>query len=697
MTYNGWMKRYLLLLPLCIGYTTLYAQNDSAINTKKSDTTVHPLYEVVVHAYEQNTSLQKTAAAISVINNNQLSEYNNTSILPAVNTAPGVRMEERSPGSYRFGIRGSSLESPFGVRNVKIYYNDIPYTDPGGNTYLNQLGLYNFQSIEIIKGPGSSLYGSGTGGVMLIGSMPENWKNGITLNYTGGSYALSSSEAELRIGDSSFHNVLRYQHLESNGYRQQSATHKDVISWDAVKHSNKSELSAHFFYGDLYYQTPGALTLAQYDANPAEARPSTSTIPGAVDSKAAIYQKTFIAGFTYKQQLSSHWSNATTLYGVYSQQLNPNIRNYSRTSEPNFGGRTVFKYDVPIGNTNLQWITGAEAQQGLTQDRTYSNINGNPQNLQTDQEINNRLLSGFTQLSWQVHQWIFTASASINQLNVQLSTISSGPDTIQNKTFTNQVAPRMAVLNRITQNLSLYAAVERGFSPPTTTELAPTGSQVNFDLAPEQGWNYEVGLRGFALKQRLYYDVNIFYFALQNAIVERRDTAGGDYYTNAGSTKQGGVELYLNYTLYKSAQAFIPECSIYGSYTGDYFHYDKFVQLDNDYANKQMPGTAPNTIAAGIDIHSHLGVYVNINYFYSDKIAMNDANTEYAKAYSLLGVKLGWEKNFNKYSVNVFAGVDNLLNETYSLGNDINAAAGRYYNAAPGINYYAGLSLGYAK
>ena len=72
-------------------------------------------------------------------------------------------MEERSPASYRMNIRGSTLRSPFGVRNVKVYLDDIPFTDAGGNTYLNQLSYYNFNSIEVLKGPGGSLYGAGTG------------------------------------------------------------------------------------------------------------------------------------------------------------------------------------------------------------------------------------------------------------------------------------------------------------------------------------------------------------------------------------------------------------------------------------------------------------------------------------------------------------------------------------------------------
>ena len=111
------------------------------------------LENVIIRAYENNRKLIDVPAPISLVTNGDLNRYNNTNIIQSVNANPGVRMDERSPGSYRLSIRGSSLRSPFGVRNVKVYYDGIPYTDPGGNTYLNQLGFYNFQSVEIIKGP----------------------------------------------------------------------------------------------------------------------------------------------------------------------------------------------------------------------------------------------------------------------------------------------------------------------------------------------------------------------------------------------------------------------------------------------------------------------------------------------------------------------------------------------------------------
>src|SRR4030095_8163021 len=83
------------------------------------------LGEVVVKAFEQNRRLKESSVAINYVNKGELERFNNTSILPALNNSPGVRMEERSPGSYRMNIRGSTLRSPFGVRNVKIYWNGI--------------------------------------------------------------------------------------------------------------------------------------------------------------------------------------------------------------------------------------------------------------------------------------------------------------------------------------------------------------------------------------------------------------------------------------------------------------------------------------------------------------------------------------------------------------------------------------------
>ena len=108
-----------------------------------------------------------------------------------------------------------------------------------------------------------------------------------------------------------------------------------------------------------------------------------------------------------------------------------------------------------------------------------------------------------------------------------------------------------------------------------------------------------------------------------------------------------------------------------------------------------MPGEAPHSVAAGIDFIATKGLHANLTYMYSDATPLNDANTAFADSYHLLGLRLGYQFNFSRLPISIFAGAENLLDEQYSLGNDINGFGGRYYNAAPGRNYYGGISFSF--
>ena len=76
----------------------------SAQGIFKEDT-VRLLNEVIVKAYASDRPLLEVPATIGVVRDLELNRFSNSSILQAVNMVPGVRMEERSPGSYRFSIR----------------------------------------------------------------------------------------------------------------------------------------------------------------------------------------------------------------------------------------------------------------------------------------------------------------------------------------------------------------------------------------------------------------------------------------------------------------------------------------------------------------------------------------------------------------------------------------------------------------
>ncbi|WP_300598723.1 TonB-dependent receptor plug domain-containing protein [Niabella sp.] len=612
------------------------------------------------------------------------------SLVTAMNTIAGVRMEERSPGSYRINIRGSSLRAPFGVRNVKVYWGGIPLTDPGGNTYFNQLAFNNFNALTIFKGPASSMYGAGTGGLILI-DPPAATKSGVGVEYFTGNYHAHHLLADGTWTKDNYSNTVTYAHDQSDGYRAQSAMQRNNLSWNTRMKWKDQELIASVLFSDLYYQTPGALTLKEYQQNPRAARPNAGALPGAEQVNAAIWQKTITAGVTHKQKFGAYWSNATTGYGTYALVKNSAIRNFEQRKEPHFGGRTVFDFEKKWAETNLQWSTGVEAQQGYSAIRVSNNKNGRPDTLQTDDDVTIGTYSVFTQGILSRKSWSYTAGVSLNRSRLLFTRLNEYPVTEQVFRYNNEVAPRFTVLKKF-RPVELLATVSRGFSPPTVAEVLPSTTIINPDLKAEHGWNYELTAKKALFNGQLRLEATGFYFNLSQALVQRRDAAGADYFINAGNIRQKGAELYANYMHFFSA-GLVDYLNLTANYAHSHFKYHDFVKTNQDYSGHWVPGVPMNTLNTQLGLVLRQGLYTDINYYTAAAVFLNDANTAQTPAYHLLGIKLGYRKQIKAVGLNVYAGADNLFNETYSLGNDINAAGGRYYNAAPLRNYYLGAAI----
>lgn len=672
-----------ILLLTCLASIAQDEMNDS----------LKTLEEVTLRAFEQHREARSCGVIVKNLESNNADRYNKTSLVAGFNSVAGVRMEERSPGSYRINIRGSSLRSPFGVRNVKVYWNDIPVTDAGGNTYFNQFAWNNFSSIEVVKGPVGSMYGAGTGGLLIMKGF-ERWQPGASLEYITGSYNLHSIIASVRFGN---RNQLTYAHNQSDGYRVQTKMRRDNFSWQSqLKVSAKQTISASFLFTDMYYQTPGALTAAEFANNPKAARPAAGPFPSAVAAKAAIFQKTLLAGFTNEYNFSPSFRNSTTLYGAYAQVRNPAVRNYERRTEPGFGGRTVFAIhkDQPDERSGWQFVAGSEFQQGYYNIQVAQNRNGQPDTLQTNDDINYSVYNLFVQGDWYIgDEWFIAAGISLNRSKVTFSRLSRYPVIKQSRSYQNEIAPRLSLKRKFSNDFFISGTVARGFSPPTTAELLPSTGIISTELEAEQGWNYELTASSRLFKGKLNLEATGYYFKLDNALVQRRDLSGADFFVNAGDVKQKGLEVHADYHC-TSRGRIVDYLMIRTAYTYSHFRYGSFVKGTDDFSGKTVPSVPSNTLSAQADLFLKNGLYSNATFYLASKIYLNDANTAVAEGYNILGWRLGWKKNFTKkYRLNFYAGADNLFDEIYSLGNDINAAASRYYNAAPGRNYYAGVSF----
>ena len=694
-----------------------HAQNKDSTNTKKDsvNNNVARLRDVFVQSFSFNNYWKNSPASVAVIREQKLHSVSETSVLPVMNTIPGVRMEERSPGSYRLSVRGSLLRSPFGVRNIKVYWNDIPFTDAGGNTYLNLVDINQLSSIELAKGPASSMYGANTGGALFLKSdgIPFEYPhdNILKVGITGGSYGLFDEHVTWQHQKNNFFSNLSQSHVQSDGYRQQSALRRDAVKWDAHWHfSSREQLSAVLFYTDLHYKTPGGITQQQMDSLPTLARLPAGTIPGAVQQHAGIYNKTVFAGLSLYSAIAKNLNNYTSVLVNHTDYKNPFITNYEHRSELNFGGRSVFDFTGGNKQFRFHWLNGVEWLHNNSNINVYGNKAGVQDTVQYKDVLHATQYFIFSQLNFNVsNNWKFEAGVSANQ---QLLKYKRTTDPVYN-TYTNQntkmlLAPRVSALYNLSQTASLYAIVSKGFSPPTLAEVRPSTGKF-YDLQPEYGWDFEAGLKGFLFKYKMMFDINAYSFDLKHAIVRKTDSTGADYYTNAGGTNQHGIEALLQYEAINNTKNFISKFTITNSFAYQPYTFKNYIIGANNYSANAVTGVPKTVNVTTLETTFKQYYYFNIILNATSKIALTDANDAYAKAYQLLQMKIGYKKNvmkvkkvisfgnylYSTFSIDIFGGIDNVLNQTYSLGNDINAFGKRFFNPAPKRNYFIGCNVSF--
>jgi len=651
--------------------------------------TVRVLDTVTVEAYASDRPLHNVSASIGTVSVQAFNRFSGTSVLPAFNFLPGVRMEERSPGSYRFSIRGSLLRSPFGVRNIKFYWNGLPFTDGGGNTYLNLLDVYSLQRAEVVKGPSGSLYGAGTGGTVLLRSAPVE-ESAVGITTLGGSYGTYRTGAVVEARSQQLGSRVQFVQQGSDGYRQQSAMKRNAFQADIAFSIDASNvMNVTMLYTDLYYQTPGGLTEAQYQGDPRQARPSSGAGPGAIEQQAAVSNKTLYSGIYYEHQWSSSWSSAIGILASSTEFKNPAIRNYEMRDEQNQGIRLTTTWEKKRTNRSAKIVFGGELQEYRAPITVTNNLGGTPGPLVLSQDkITSTLALGFVQGEVELqHGFQVVGGLSVNYAALKDERTIPSPVATQHRIFNPVLLPRVALLKKLGPSISVFASASRGFSPPTVAEVMPSTGIYNPFLSPESGWSYEAGLHG---KVGSLFEVHasIYDFRLVDAIVLQRDSTGADYYVNAGDTRQPGIEVAASWT--RKYNGLVQSLNFNTGITYSAYRFGTYIKDGSDYSGNSLTGVPPWTVALGLDADFAHHFYARVSANYADRIPLNDANTDYASDYLLLGIRVG--KRFQgRAPIDLFAGVDNALDQTYSLGNDLNAAGNRYYNAAPRINFYAGL------
>jgi iron complex outermembrane receptor protein len=179
-------------------------------------------------------------------------------------------------------------------------------------------------------------------------------------------------------------------------------------------------------------------------------------------------------------------------------------------------------------------------------------------------------------------------------------------------------------------------------------------------------------------------------------------------YNNSGRTSHNGIELALSYMAVKEEDGkAISLFRPYAAVTYSHFRFDDYKILDAQnqvkavYDGNELTGVAPWVVSAGLTMETRMGIYFYGNYFFNDRLPLNDANTDYNPSYQVLNGKIGFKKSLSKhFELNLYAGLDNITNSRYSSMTSLNAVAyggglPAYFGPSPARNGYGGLHIKY--
>ncbi|SER18801.1 iron complex outermembrane recepter protein [Neolewinella agarilytica] len=674
LTFAPMTKLLVTLLCTCVSAFLFAQQSDTLL--------LYDIPTTTVTAYGAK-AIEPIAAPVSRLTETELDRYDNSSLLTGLNRLPGVRFEERATASYRIAIRGASLRAPFGVRNTQVYWNGLPYGEPGGDVPLNFLDAVNVDQLEVIRGPSGGFYGPGTAGTLLLNTKRltnEQKKTAVEAGLAAGSYGYFRGELKLESANEyGGYRQFRIGYQRTDGYRDHSAMERTTMQYSSLLGKSKegSETRLHALYTKLDYELPGGLNAGQYEENPRQAR------PGSAETNASIHYHNMLIGVTHNQQLGG-WRSEFSAYATGFYFDHPFNFDYKREANLGGGTRAAFTRDF---TDDLALTAGAEARFQYRNGQNFGNDAGQPADLNFSDEIFSEQSLLFGQLVYKPGAWDFTLGLSSSALEYTVDRTFSANGGAGKTSFSanRPLSLRLAAGRQLGKGQYLYASRADGFSPPTLDEFRTNEGSLNVDLDPEVGTNYEVGYRYAQGKVKA--EVTAFHFALDEAITSFTDERGTQLFRNAGQTRQQGLEIGAGYRALDATQGPM-SLNFYGSYTYYNFTYQDFEQRGTNFSGNNIPGAAPHTLNLEISAALTSGPYLNVFHTFMDAIPLNDANDVFAESFQLLRLQIG----FRRGRYDVFLTGANLLDEQMSFGNDLNPQfGGRYFQPAPGRNWQVGV------
>ncbi|MFW6277334.1 MAG: TonB-dependent receptor, partial [Prolixibacteraceae bacterium] len=660
-TFKNW-----ILLIIAIHFTQIISGQENSGNDARQDTTAlsGKIEEVTVTAFRTPYNLFNTPAPVNLISTVQLETGNALTPVEALNQVPGVLMHHGTLNTNRLTIRGIGSRTPYATNKIKAYFGEIPLTSGDGETTLEDLENPAISRVEIIKGPASSLFGAGLGGVILFHprSVAQDFVQNRTTIASFGTVKNSLSAGVI-------HNKLNLyalgSWLKSDGFRENNTTNRGNFLLNShYSFSENTNLQVLLKATKMKAYIPSSLDWPTFRESPEQAASNWGGING--------YEDYLTGQFGVSLNIFTNNQHKISVATFGSFRNADELRPFNKLEEQSdyFGARGYIQKTIKGENAELTLTSGLEFFREKYDWATISN--------ETERKIlsDNREKRSYENLFFQAESNFndrFYLSAGINGNLTRFDytdLFTADGDQSDSHSYKPVISPRIGFNYILTEGFSLFGNLSHGFSTPTFEEtLLPEGT-INADIKPETGWNAEAGVRTF-VGDRLTASVSYYRIYVKNLLVARR--TGQDAYigVNAGESLHPGLEAAFRLTVLNPGS--YPSLSVNGNATFANYHFREFIDDGTDYSGNLLPGTTQNTWLLAANFKPVENLVFHAWHRHTGEMPVNDANSGFTDPYGVTNFEITWKRDFSKLKLELKAGVQNLLDVHYASMLAVNA------------------------
>jgi iron complex outermembrane recepter protein len=664
-------------LILCLA-APVWAQNSDNDN----------LDEIVVTATRMQSSLRDVARSISVVGKDRIQgATQQLGMDEALAAVPGLYIQNRYnfAGDLRVAMRGFGARSSFGIRGIRVFVDGIPETLPDGQTGVDSIDLGSAQSIEVLRGPASSLYGNASGGVISVTTELGDTDPFVEGKIAGGEFGYRQYGLKAGGRVSSADYLVNVSRTELDGYRDHGEFRGTQLNGRLGIPFNDTDrlLVAVNFTDQPTAQDPGGINAAQVALDRSSARAQNIQY----DADETVDQQR--VGLVYERERSS---GTLTLRNHYVWRDFTNKLPFASGGAVDldrffygFGAQYRFGDSLP---DEFQLTFGIDYDRQDDDRQRFDNNDGvlGAQTFDQNERVDSTGL--YMQAEYELCDALaLQAGLRYDEISYDVSDRFRADGDDSGRLDFDEISPSIGVNYKLAKGVA-FVSYSSGFETPTTTELANPDASGGFNpsLKPQMADNFEVGYKGG--NERLYYEASVFQIDLEDELIPYELAAFPDriFFSNAGSSNRTGLETALSWS---NQQGF----GIDASFTWSDFEFARFIDENgNDFSGSSLPGLPEKFAYLGFNYASEKRFSGLFEVIYSGDLYTNNANSGEVSSYTVANLRFGFDMGRGNWSIRAYAGVNNLFDEDYNNNIRINAFGGRFFEPAPGRHFYVGVT-----